>query len=225
MERALAGLFDIREIKAGKEAERFLEIATELMAGYCIKKGGDLYEFCELEFYLYAPFHRDIITYPRNAEAGDWLFHNSGVDLCFGSVPNGSDAGRAEAPAGDCFGGILIRGVRPVGKDGGGGKEPPVFGPLKCCDMLFDRFSAIVPDPERYPHLVPRKRDGGVVVGCCERYFNFLDEDRKFESLRKKYIGREPIVRADFDKFLTARYRFYDKSVEEQIRHVKAFPA
>ena len=48
----------------------------------------------DIEFYWFSKNHKDTITYPRNCNAGDWFFHNSGVDLAFDSyvstfsVPN-----------------------------------------------------------------------------------------------------------------------------------------
>lgn len=39
----------------------------------------------DIEFYLYTSSHKDIITYPRNSEAGQCFFHSSGVDISFES--------------------------------------------------------------------------------------------------------------------------------------------
>jgi len=134
----------------------FAEIAKELMCNYVIQKGekGE-YEIIEIEFYLFTPNHSDVVTYPRDTDAGLWFFHPSGVDLTFKSLNvqfnekrnalqqgNGNDA---------VFGGILIRGIRRR-KDG-----KFIFGPNKCVDELWDKFDAF--SSNGYPTLVYKGRD------------------------------------------------------------------
>ncbi len=53
----------------------FAEIAQELMCNYVITTDKTLYEIIEIEFYLYTPEHRDVITYPRIIDEGRWFFH------------------------------------------------------------------------------------------------------------------------------------------------------
>lgn len=79
----------------------FQEIAKSLLQEYQITvNGSNNYRFTEIEFYLNCPSHRD--PYPhlddRQLEMGQWYFHDSGIDLTFGS--NGG------------HGGILIRSIR-----------------------------------------------------------------------------------------------------------------
>ena len=65
----------------GKACDVCKEIATKLMSEYAIKKGGDLYQMVEIEFYWYSPNHPDLSVYPRKSAAGNWFLHPSGVDI------------------------------------------------------------------------------------------------------------------------------------------------
>lgn len=114
-------------------SEYFKGIADLLMNKFVISKGKDKYEIIEVEFYLFAPNHPDVITYPRNCKAGQWFFHQSGVDLTFETTNNQ-------------FGGILIRGLRKIGGD-----CEQIFGPLKCVEKLWDVFDAFDSVPSEYP--------------------------------------------------------------------------
>ena len=102
----------------------FSETAELLMNGYVISKRGVEYEIIDIEFYLFTPEHQDVITYPRDCKAGEWFFHQSGVDLTFATAENQ-------------FGGILIRGLREISEKG-----TKTVGPLKCVDLLWDKVSA-----------------------------------------------------------------------------------
>lgn len=110
----------------------FKEIADLLMNKCVISKGSINYEILEIEFYLFTPNHQDIITYPRNTKAGQWFFHQSGVDLTF-----------------ECntehFGGILIRGLRNVETG------QLTLGPQKCVDLLWNKFDAFEVLENEYP--------------------------------------------------------------------------
>lgn len=114
-------------------SEYFKGIADLLMNKFVISKGKDKYEIIEVEFYFFAPNHPDVITYPRNCKAGQWFFHQSGVDLTFETTNNQ-------------FGGILIRGLRKIGGD-----CEQIFGPLKCVEKLWDVFDAFDRVPSEYP--------------------------------------------------------------------------
>lgn len=111
----------------------FKEIADLLMNKCIISKGEVKYEIVEIEFYLFTPSHKDIITYPRGTKAGQWFFHQSGVDLTFEGDENH-------------FGGILIRGIREVG-----GLRKMIFGPIRCVDELWDVFGALDREQKEYP--------------------------------------------------------------------------
>ena len=115
----------------------FSETADLLMNNYVILKRGIEYEIVEIEFYLFTPDHPDVITYPRNCIAGQWFFHQSGVDLTFATTDKQ-------------FGGILIRGLREVK-----GERKQVFGPLNCVDLLWDKFDAFEAVAAEIPTIVP----------------------------------------------------------------------
>ena len=95
----------------------FKSIAKNMFMNYCIKKGDETYYFTSLEFYFCHNNHFDMITYPRNTEAGQWFFHQSGVDLTFKShfTNNSKFSYKPSVSLKDdyAYGGILINiGVR-----------------------------------------------------------------------------------------------------------------
>lgn len=118
--------------RQGDFFDYFREIANLLMNKCVISKGKAKFEIVELEFYLFTPDHQDVITYPRDTKAGQWFFHQSGVDLAFERNT-------------DHFGGILIRGLRNI-KTG-----ELTLGPQKCVDVLWDKFNAFDCNASEYP--------------------------------------------------------------------------
>lgn len=102
------------------------DIAKTLFEQYCLKCNNKEYYFVEIEFYYYEHEEEkkyeggkhypqwNKVTYPRENEAGDLLFHTSGVDICFKSSYNEKK-----------FGGILVRAI--MDKD-----ENIIAGPWNC---------------------------------------------------------------------------------------------
>lgn len=113
----------------------FDNIAKILMTQCVISKGETKYEIVEIEFYLYSKEHQDVITYPRELAAGQWYFHQSGVDLTFESNT-------------EHFGGILIRGVRNISTD------ELTLGPQKCVNLLWDKADAFKVINDDYPTII-----------------------------------------------------------------------
>lgn len=103
--------------------EFFMACAKDVMNNICIFNGKYTYHPIEIEFYIYdKKRHPDILVYPRDKkEAGDILFHLSGMDICFKSSIEDSR-----------FGGILIRALEREedGKQFG--------GPLICKDEVLN---------------------------------------------------------------------------------------
>lgn len=131
----------IKLLTISEDTNDFDSIAKKLFNEYRIKKGNDKYDFAEIEFYLYTPKHRDVTTYPRTTNAGDWFFHMSGIDLSFKSEAHG-DADN------DIFGGILIRSIRDCNS------QKIIAGPYNCMDILFDQFGALQATPNNFPHII-----------------------------------------------------------------------
>ena len=146
--KALSTPVDLIQKGVGK----FEELAKALMNNFQIKKGENLYWMTDIEFYIYTDSHRDIITYPRNCEAGRWFFHASGVDISFKSkVELKKHPKRQMMPfltKDAVFGGILIR---KIVMDGNPSIE--ANGPIKVIDELFDQFDALKA-PENFPIIV-----------------------------------------------------------------------
>ncbi len=116
----------------------FKRIADKLFEEYEVSCGEHHFHFAEIEFYYYRKGTFDdewnMITYDRNDKKdGDFFYHYSGVDICFES--NYSDD-FAE------FGGILIRCLYTIGKDG---KKKLIFGPLACKDEILNSCKSEMP--------------------------------------------------------------------------------
>lgn len=177
MESSLQQLKDKLDLNGisqdGRYGAFFQSIAHDLMNHVLVAKGEKLYEIIEIEFYLFTPNHPDVITYPRHIDGGQWFFHQSGVDLSFKS----DDI---------IFGGILIRGIREH-KDG----ATPVIGPLKCVDLLWDRFDAFAPNPESYPRIVKSDKSLGKQIVALPRWIP-LSKGQTHEKKINDWINRLP---------------------------------
>ena len=140
-------------VEASQEAirSRFALLAEALFRDFQIEKGGEVYDFLEIEFYFWNAVHQDEITYRRQCPAGMWYFHSSGVDISFAS-----DSNR--------YGGILLRSVVQVAP------EPKVIaGPLRLVNHLFDYWTGndtsfqprlvlkLQPDASCFIETAPRK--------------------------------------------------------------------
>ncbi len=135
---------------------RFSDIADILLTKTSIRKKDRLYFLTDIEFYWFTASHKDIITYPRNCEAGEWYFHQSGVDISFKSFVSTKVVNGKRKPVLDGkerFGGILIRGIQPASNWLSDGEAKKFDGPYKSCDELFDKFNALQM-PEDFPVLV-----------------------------------------------------------------------
>ncbi|MDE6392167.1 MAG: hypothetical protein K2L59_02705 [Muribaculaceae bacterium] len=84
------------------------------------------------------------------------------------------------------FGGILIRGIREH-KDG----AKPVVGPLKCIDLLWDRFDAFTPSPESYPRIVMAEKPFGKHITNMARWIP-ISKGRTREDKIEKWVKRLP---------------------------------
>lgn len=194
---------------------KFKELAFALLNDFQIQKGDNRYWMTEIEFYIYTDSHRDIITYPRNCEAGMWFFHASGVDISFKSKVDLKEHPKKHQMmpflTKDAeFGGILIRGIVMEG-------NPSINpdGPFKVCDELFDQFNAF-DLPDVFPIIVSAKESRGVQAIPDEdgRYGLKDNAVEKVKSIRYNYSGfdenhfKDGDLEAEYSKYLKAKYRF-----------------
>ena len=119
-------------------SKEFKCIAEKLFTEYEIICGDKHFHFAEIEFYYYRKGRFDkewnSITYDRNKkEDGDFMYHNSGVDICFKSQFSKDNAE---------FGGILIRSLYTLNKN----REKKLFlGPLVCKDEMLNCCKSYMP--------------------------------------------------------------------------------
>lgn len=169
-----------------KIREYFSDVADLLMNEYVISKRGILYEIVEIEFYLFNQEHHDVITYPRNMKAGEWFFHQSGVDLTFESNR-------------DQFGGILIRGIkRLTPRAEGDNRSLLILGPQKCVDELWDKFNAFKAIASEIPIIIPAK--GRVEKATLATYQRWIPVKKGDDATAKIHKWIERINKADCNK-------------------------
>lgn len=121
------------------EHTAMIEMADYIFKNCCLQAGDTPYWFTEIEFYYYAPNHRDPFCKrnpikPQDTKfpevASDKLFfHYSGVDISFDS-PELDKMKRQ-------YGGILIRGIKNPDEKGA------VSGPLKVLCHLLNKTQQI----------------------------------------------------------------------------------
>ena len=160
----------------------FTSIAQILMGKYIIKKGTERYRIVEIEFYAFSNDHEDYITYPRTTNAGQWFFHQSGVDLTFESqdidIKHNNGKILVNLASQPQFGGILIRGLYKM--DTSEDEEPYIFGPQKCVNVLWDKFNALSSSPDEYPTIIRASREDNLTTHnliYCKRCINIKDEN------------------------------------------------
>ena len=191
--------------------EKFDEIAKILLTKTKIVKGIREYYITDIEFYLYCDGHEDIITYPRNCEAGEWFFHDSGVDISFGSNSSFED-GKAKIPNNSFFGGILLRGISLIenkdssnkGVNGTDLKDRPsnVFYELF---RNFCAFSGVV----EFPKLVKCELERDSIEFEKHKRKNLLssyDTDTKIEAIINDTELFSELVEKKVKDILSYRY-------------------
>lgn len=143
----------------------FADIVDALLNDFAISKGDKLYHFVELEFY-----HNLIdgtIVYPRKADALQYFFHKSGMDLTFLSDEN-------------MFGGILVRAIRC-------GNEF-INGPYKVVDTLFDVFDARKLPESNYPIIVPKEEVSRITPVQSRRFHIESDKQYRFSLPQELWV-------------------------------------
>lgn len=228
-EKDLQSLLECLNAKSTQEEIQtvFEIIANKLFRNYHIVKGGNTYDFLEIEYYFYSPQHRDLITYPRiSNKPCMWFFHMSGVDITFGSNAKEDDRSLM-------YGGILVRSIIKNDGDSSMPRES-ICGPMKCVDELFDYIDAFGGNISRedIPYIEKKKEEENVSVKSCCRYIPmlFLNEKEraqkihsKFEELKKRRITKDwdnspklvedlkiqECTEREFEFFLSQPYRFY----------------
>ena len=199
----------------------FKNIAKNMFMNYCLKKGDDTFYFTSLEFYFCHKDHFDIITYPRNTPAGQWFFHQSGVDLTFESYFSNNSLFNYKpiVSINDkyAYGGILIK---EVVKKGGSMR---LKGPCITMWELFDMIDAFPCDcckekgikvsVQNWPYISESEGFGNVDPISLARELRLDNTDdikKKFNDINK-HIFENKIDKKrenDFEKSVKEMYRF-----------------
>lgn len=144
-----------REVIISQIPSLYEAIAKKLFEEYDIliwdNKGNEhYYSFAEVEFYYHKKgvLNRDVdnCVYPRTCEAGKFLWHDTGVDICFKSECDIENY---------YFGGILIRSL--IEKE----SNQIIGGPGRCANEL-----AFLCKAGETPHLRPKKEIDDTIILC-----------------------------------------------------------
>lgn len=212
----LKDLLSMRGVESEMDIEqRFSDIAEILLAKTAIRKGERYYFLTDIEFYWFSKNHKDTITYPRKCNAGDWFFHNSGVDIAFESyvrTPIKNGKRKPVLNGTERFGGILIRGMKPETNWLAEGEVKTFDGPYKAVDELFDRFSAIEM-PSDFPILVPYNHSGNIQTSPRKNLLVRKTAEEKVSGiLRGNYYDAEQHLQEltdSFNLYLSKPYRYF----------------
>ena len=206
--------------------KKFDEIAEILLTKTKIVKGLQEYYITDIEFYLYCKGHEDIITYPRKCYAGEWFFHDSGVDISFASNVEFKN-GKAELLDSSFFGGILLRGIKLI-KGGSVEKKELNDKPSNVFYELFRNFDAFCGNVE-FPKLVKRGNDEIITINNISEYSqprkNLLsgyDTEDKINEIAKKEIFTQLVE----NKVLNISYNYNNKdtiNTAEFHQHFKSY--
>ena len=199
------------------DADKCRQLAEDLMKRFWIKKGDRHYWIKDIEFYIYCDSHRDIITYPRNCEAGSWFLHDSGVDITFQSKTDyakhpHSKRWKPRLTKNSVFGGILIREIERVEKlELPDGAVESFKGPWLSRNELFYSIDAFQTDP-LFPHLEPSAYEKPGEVKVLEKREGFPDNAaKKISTIKYNYsivdIPDEELIAA-YDEYRLKPYHF-----------------
>ena len=154
----------------------FKEIAKVLFERYDIliydsKGETHYYSFAEVEFYYHKKgvLNRDVdnCVYPRTCEAGKFLWHDTGVDICFKSECDIENY---------YFGGILIRSL--IEKE----SNQIIGGPGRCANEL-----AFLCKAGESPHLYPKVKKEKVDLYQTIRQGIGCDVDKERKTAKVKF--------------------------------------
>lgn len=165
---------------------KFNELAKYIMRNYCISINDKKYFMNEIEFYFYGNNYPDLrensnktVTYQRSSNAGEWFFHEYGVDLTFKSINNDTEK---------YGGGILIRSVEDEN-----GK--PTIGPINCINEIWPKtvsaFKKNSPNPIiKQEHRdveinVPTPRVRGGKTFADKRLWRFTVKGKKVTPIKE----------------------------------------
>jgi hypothetical protein len=166
--------------------QSFDRIAKELLTQKALFVNDTIIRFTEIEFYYFhATNHRDTYTHAHKRNAGEWRFHNQGIDITLQHTEGLAD------------GGILIRGILIDGEY--------INGPRKVLTAIFKAFGKVTKltsivlrnvETRKYPIIktfrhLPNKIVNEDYYGKLYRYLIELDNliiPRKTkDEIRKNY--------------------------------------
>ena len=103
--------------------QSFDNIAKQLLSGHILVVNEWELEITEIEFYYFKKKkHEDNYTHPHKRNAGEWRYHNQGIDITL----QGED---------DQDGGILVRGIKI--------NDKYINGPLKTVRVIMECMGSV----------------------------------------------------------------------------------
>lgn len=153
----------------------FNDMAKYILGNLAIKVDETIYYPLEIEFYYCNEKVENVesfkCTYKRKCEAGEFLLHYSGLDICFATIDNS-------------FGGILIRSIL---KHQNGVEDIVISGPLKCANEILNQ--CFKSKKKALPEIIgDSNRNKGDIYATLRQG---IETGVKFESLRTKFNNHE----------------------------------
>jgi hypothetical protein len=152
------------EINNLKIENSFDRIAEDLLKNYALLVNNTEFRFTEIEFYYYSENHPDEYTHRHRRNAGEWRFHNQGLDLTFKGDEK-SD------------GGILIRGLLSGSNY--------VNGSRKVLGEIFESFGNAF---DSTTFILKQTTLRGIDIYKVFRHLPNKNIDEKFHKKRYRYI-------------------------------------
>ncbi len=143
----------------------FDNLALQLLSGHILEVNEWELEITEIEFYYFKKgTHEDNYTHPHKRNAGEWRYHNQGIDITF----QGND---------EQDGGILIRGIRV--------DQKYINGPLKTVRKIIECMGS-VQNPTTI-QLIPTQRTDKEILKTFRHLPNKIQysdfHDKKYRYL------------------------------------------
>ena len=142
----------------------FDNLALQLLSGHILEVNEWELEITEIEFYYFKKgTHEDNYTHPHKRNAGEWRYHNQGIDITF----QGND---------EQDGGILIRGIKVNNRY--------INGPLKTVRTIMECMGT-VQNPATI-QLKPKLHEGKEIIKTFRhlpnkiQYVDFHDKNYRY---------------------------------------------
>ncbi|MCD4791997.1 MAG: hypothetical protein K8R54_02095 [Bacteroidales bacterium] len=168
--------------------QSFDRIATDLLRKSELIVNDVHFKITEIEFYYFhEELHPDNYTHEHNRNAGEWRFHNRGLDITLQSVEKQD-------------GGIFIRGLMHNSKY--------VNGPRRILIWIFEQFGKV---NDKNSLILQKKDDNGCKITKTFRHLPNKIQDKKYHNKYYRYLTN--LDELDMSKSIKAEIKQKSKKI------------